>query len=216
MARKRKKPTSAKRSQRQNTASRYRRAREDAQLVGLLPTKPEDALKPERVDPALQDEQRFPGLDRLAIRNDGQGWAVNEHVKRKVVEKAAEVLFQRRTYFKDGLEIELPPDRTAEAQASRTLLAADEKQYEREQPEAAGKAKGGGTTEVNVAIADPYQLYLKAIAEVREGVDGPSRGIDGTGTPLLAGDSVLPKATGDDSLGAADQGNGGSGGEPAR
>ena len=104
-------------------------------LAGLIPTSPEESLTPERVDPLLQDEQRFPGLDRLAIRSDGAGWQVPEPIKRKVIEKAAEVLFERRTTFdKDGNEIEAAPDRAAEAQASRTLLAADERQWDRDHP----------------------------------------------------------------------------------
>lgn len=123
---------------------RYAKKREDAQLSGEEAITPAGAVRDEVVDPRSQDEQRFPGLDRLAIRNDGNGWAVPESVRRKVIEKNAEVLFERRVIYKDGLEIELPPDRKTIIEASKVLLTADQRQYERDNPEEAGKAKGGG------------------------------------------------------------------------
>src|SRR5678815_336764 len=86
-----------KRKAKQSTKERYAKAREQAQIEGVIATTPEGAVRDERVDPATQDERRFPGLDRLAIRNSA-GWGVPQHVKRRVVEKAAEVLFEQRTY----------------------------------------------------------------------------------------------------------------------
>lgn len=123
-------PTTGKRKSKQRTKEQYAKAREAAQLAGVIPTIPEGAVRDERVDPATQDEQRFPGLDRLAIR-EGKGWGVNEHIKRKVIETSAEVLFEKKTYFDtEGNEKECPPDRAAQAQAARTLLAAEKMEME--------------------------------------------------------------------------------------
>jgi hypothetical protein len=43
-------PTSPRRKEEQRIKDRYAHAREDAQLAGVIPTTPEEALKPERVD----------------------------------------------------------------------------------------------------------------------------------------------------------------------
>ena len=123
-----------RRKTRQKVKERYAKAREDAQALGVIATTPEGAVRDERVDPASQDEQRFPGLDRLAIRNS-DGWGVNDHVKRRVIEVSAEVLFEKKTYIdKEGNEREAPPDRFAQAQAAKTLLAADKFQHEKDHP----------------------------------------------------------------------------------
>ena len=168
MARKRaSKPTTKRRSDKQRTKDRYAHAREDAQLKGLIPTTPEDALKSERVDPSSQDEQKFPGLDRMAIRNDGKGWSVPEHIKRKVIETSAEVLFEKRTVTSPvtGETVEIPPDRFVQMQAAKTLMQADKQQWERDNPEEAGKAAGGGDT--NVQVVELSEL-LKRAKEQRE------------------------------------------------
>lgn len=147
MARKRKsKPTSKVRGGKQAIVQRLSHAIEDAQLAGIIQTRPmpEVALRGQQaVNPATQDEQRFPGLDRMAIR-EGDGWGVPEHVKRRVVEKSAEVLFEKRfIYDAAGNQIELPPNRKAEQEAAKTLLTADQQQFKRDEPERAGKAEGG-------------------------------------------------------------------------
>ena len=160
------KPTSRKRNRKQKAQASFSKAREELQLMGVIETTPEGALRAERVDPASQDEQRFPGLDREAIRNDGNGWMVPEHIKRKVVEKNAEVLYERRTTFIDGKEIELPPDRDQINKASRVLQAADQMQHERDHPEEAGKAKGSiSVNAVAVAGALDYVALHRAALE---------------------------------------------------
>ncbi len=120
-------------------------------------------MRDERVDPRAQDEQRFPGLDRQAIANDGKGWQVPESAKRKVIEKNAEVLFERNVIWDDqGNEIVLPPDRAAIEKTSRVLLAADQTQYERDHPAEAGKAKGGGVqVGVGVKVVNWDALYAR-------------------------------------------------------
>ena len=160
MARKRKsKPTKKKRSAPQRLKDRYAHAREDAQLAGIIPTTPEEALTSERVDPRLQSEQRFPDLDRLAIRG-GHGFDVTEPVRRKIIEVNAEMLYEKRIEFIDGpdgdkIAIEVP-NRKLQLEASKNLLAADEMQYKRDEPARAGQAAGADQVQV---------IDLKAILE---------------------------------------------------
>lgn len=147
---------------------RFMEDREDLQLAGRIATEPGGAVRNEVVDPATQDEQRFPDLDRMAIRNERQ-WGITEKVMRKIVEINAEVIYERKTYFdKDGNERELPPDRAAQVQASRVLMAADERDWDRKHPEEAGKIKGGVKVAVenNVAVISHEQLYDKIKSEV--------------------------------------------------
>lgn len=167
-------PTGKSRKSKQKLKQAYAKTREDAQRAGLIPTTPEGAVRPEVVDPESQDSQRFPGLDRLAIQTDGKGWSVPEHVKRKVVEQAAEVLFERRfrevtVTGPDGdsvtVQVEVPPDRRAQSEAARTLLVADQRQHERDDPEAAGKAKGG--TNVTIDNSTKVAILNRMLAEAR-------------------------------------------------
>lgn len=163
-------PTSRRRKKRAKAKVKYAKAREAAQLMGIIETTPAGAVRDERVDPATQDEQRFPGLDRLAVRNDGKGgWYVPEHTKRKVIEFLAEVLFERKTFIDtDGIERELPPDRFAQVQASKTLLIADKRQWERDNPTEAGKARGA--IQVPLAIVNVFDA-MAAMPAVEDAVE---------------------------------------------
>lgn len=161
-------PTTPRRKAKQRTKEKYAKAREEAQEKGIIPTTPEGAVRDERVDPRTQDEQRFPGLDRLAIQNDGKGWSVPEHVKRKVIEVSAEVLFQApKTVVSpvSGEVVEIPPNRFEQMQAAKTLMQADKQQWERDNPEEAGKA--AGASETNVQVVELSEL-LKRAKEQRE------------------------------------------------
>lgn len=159
------KTTKGRRKLQKNKAT-FTKAREELQLNGHLETTPEGALKNERVDPTTQDEQRFPGLDRMAIRN-GKGWGVNEHIKRMVVEKAAEVLFAAPQTYKDadGNEKPIPPDRYAQAQASKTLLAADKMEHDIEDE----KSDININNNINVVtwdrMAQPVQQVIDPVEE---------------------------------------------------
>lgn len=152
-------PTGKRRNAKQKIKKRYAKSREDAQLAGVIETSPEGAVRAERVDPLTQDAQRFPGLDRLAILGEGKGWSTPEHVKRKAVEQAAEVLFEKKTVFKtvvnpDGttttVEVVLPPDRNEQLAAIKVLLLGDQKQYERDNPSGDTSSKTGNGVTVNV------------------------------------------------------------------
>lgn len=197
MARKRKsKPTGKGRSRKQTVKDRYAHAREDAQLAGVIPTTPEEALRSERVDPLSQDSQRFPGLDRLAILNEGRGWSTPEHVKRKAVEQAAEVLFEKKTVFKtvtnpDGttttVEVVLPPDRNEQLAAIKVLLLGDQKQYERDNPVESGGSKGGSEVTVNVNNTNQVAV-VGALDRLREEILAEDAAKAGRAKPLPDGD----------------------------
>lgn len=137
--------TNSRRNKRSKKKVSYSKLRDVAQELDLIATTPEGAVRDERVDPRLQDEQRFPGLDRLAIRG-GLGWSVPDSVKRKVVEVAAEMVHERRIEFvSDGQGGVVPmesPNRKAQIEGAKLLMDADEAQYKRDKPQEAGIAAG--------------------------------------------------------------------------
>jgi hypothetical protein len=159
-------PTGKGRNKRKKLKARYSKLREDAQLHGLIETSPEGAVRCEVVDPASQDEQQIPSLDREAIR---RGWAVPEEKKPQLVDRLMEPFFKDDTIItKEGQVMTVAPDRHLLKENFKALALADRMQWERDHPEEAGKAKG--KTEVNVGVQvnnfDPWQLYQKALKEV--------------------------------------------------
>jgi len=162
-----KNPTGKNRNRKQKLKEKYSKAREDAQLHNVIETTPEGAVKSEVVDPSTQDEARIPSLDREAIRN---GWEVPEDKKPIVIDRLIEPFLENDIVVdKDGNQVKKPPDRYLLAQNAKALFQADKMQYERDNPEAAGKAKGGTEVNVNqVMVIDPYQLYKRMIEEQDE------------------------------------------------
>jgi hypothetical protein len=114
------------------------KAREDAQLHGLIDATPEGAVRDERVDPATQGVQALPALDRTAVR---RGWATPDEKKPKVVDRLVEI-------------VEDPASDPYEIIASaRALMAGDQKQWERDNADLAGKTKGSSEpAEVSINI----------------------------------------------------------------
>lgn len=152
MARKRKsKPTSKRRNAKQKLKDRYAHAREDAQLAGLIPTTPEEALKSEVVDPATQGEQSLPGITRSAMR---RGWAVPEHLKPALVDEMVDVITG-----KNATPVE-------KVMSFNALTKADKDQWTRDNPELAGKTKGATKVEVSPLLTDLKDLF-KAVDEQR-------------------------------------------------
>lgn len=150
--------TKRKRNKRSKLKVSFAKMREDAQHHNVISTTPEGAVRDERVDPALQDQQRFPGLDRAAIR-DGLGWSVPDSVKRKVVEVAAEMVHERVIDFVDvdGSGNKVPverPNRKAQIEGAKILMDADQQQYKRDEPLKAGQAAGASQFNVTEMIAD--------------------------------------------------------------
>jgi len=122
------KPTSKARARKQNTKDRYAHAREDAQLEGLIPTTPEEALKPERVDPSTQSEEPTPTT--MVIRAATKGWKVPDERKETLVAELIGII--------DNPEM---PAKVKVA-AFNALRLADQSQWERDHPEVMAKIKG--------------------------------------------------------------------------
>jgi hypothetical protein len=117
-----------KRKRRQRCKERYAKAREDAQLSGILPTVPEGAVRSE-VAPVAPDPP-LPHLVRAALR---QGWDVPDAAKPKVVAELLAGVFDRDA------------DPMMRIRLVRTLLLADRVQYERDRAEEGGGGKARGT-----------------------------------------------------------------------
>ena len=156
MAKTKSHPTTKRRKRKQNQRAKLGRIREQLQLRGEEPTSAEGAVRCERVDPSTQEEQELTALDRQAVR---RGWAVPEAEKVKVIDRLLDVV-------KDPLAKNMAVIFSANA-----LVSANHRQYEYDNPEAAGKAKGGVkvdvANQVNV-VADPWQLYQKALEESKD------------------------------------------------
>ena len=175
MARKRKSsPRTKKRSKKQSIRDRYSHAREDAQLFGLIETTPEVALEKEQVDPASQGQQPLPNLIRKAICH---GWAVPESEKPGLVNELIVMVHNPEI------------DPCHRITAFTALTKGDEMQYERDYPEAAGKAKG--TTNVNVGVGvnieDPTKVWQRLLAEVQR--DEIEERIEAEGSDMAPVDS---------------------------
>ena len=119
MARKRKsKPTGPRRSQEQRVKDRLDHAREDARILGLIPTEPEVTPKPEKVDPSSQSTQRFPRLIGQSIR---RGWAVPDEKKPGLVDELISVVEDPEA------------NQVAKVMAFNSLASGDKLQHERDQ-----------------------------------------------------------------------------------
>ncbi len=154
------KPTSKARNAKQKLKDRYAHAREDAQLAGLIPTTPEEALKPEVVSPSVQSEVPQPKLIGECIRN---GWAVPEERKPELVDELIAIL--------DNPVI---PHKIKVA-AFNALRMADQAQYERDHPEEVAKSKGGsGSNVVNVNVV---QSNNEAAAVIRGMIENGELGL---------------------------------------
>lgn len=188
------KPTTSRRHKRQETKKRYSEAREDAQLQGLIPTTPEGAIKPEPVSPSVQGNQPMSELIAQAIR---KGWAVPENRRPELIDEMIAIV----------LDNELPAK--AKIAAFNALRMADQTQYERENPEAAGKAKGptingvptGGMVAINVSVQS-NKLAVNVLREHFESELGKGE----TGIPPLIEHSPTepPRFDGEVESGAVD------------
>lgn len=138
------------RKKKQRLRAAYSAIREEAQLAGVIPTTPEGGVRNEVVDPKTQSEQVFPSLVSGAIR---RGWAVPEEKKPGLVDEMIAVVENDDESSKTRIA------------AFNALRLADTTQYERDHPEEAGKAKGGGLGSVSV------QANIQAVAVIRQMVE---------------------------------------------
>jgi hypothetical protein len=113
-----------KRKRRQKLKKRYARAREDAQLSGVIPVVPEGAVRNE-VAPVAPDPP-LPHLVRAALKND---WATPDAAKAKVVADLLVPFFEEGT--DPGLRVRL----------ARLLLLLDQTQFDMDHPGQAGKGR---------------------------------------------------------------------------
>jgi hypothetical protein len=107
-----------KRKRRQRCKEHYAKAREDAQLLGIIPTVPEGAVRNE-VAPVAPDPP-LPQLVRTAIKNN---WATPDSNKPAIVDSLLEPI-----YDPDA-------DPMLLVKCVRVLLLLDQTQYERDHPE---------------------------------------------------------------------------------
>lgn len=159
-------PTTKRRKDRQRLKERYAKVREDAQLAGIIPVEPEGAVRNERVDPLDQNEPAdHLSLVSVAAR---RGWATPDVVKPRIVDnlvriatgECGETLVDR-----DGEVIDAGPSLKTQVYAAKVLTEIDQIQYERDNPEEAGRAKGA--VNVGVAVADVREV-LRALEAERE------------------------------------------------
>ncbi len=172
MSKRKSKPTSKKRSATQRIKDRYAHAREDAQLAGLIPTTPEESLGSEVAPPG--DDPPQIGLVAAALR---QGWAVPDEVKPALVDELLKIVTAITDEQGEGGVS--PKTKVA---AFNALRMADQQQYERDYPERAAKAKGGGNT-TNV-VGTVVQSNLAARDLIRQMVlDGELGCVDSVQAP---------------------------------
>lgn len=146
----------SRRMQRQNLKQRFMKLREDAQLAGLIHTEPEGAVR----------DERSPAQPKLVERALREGWAVPEEIKPELVQELVAVV-----------QDEEAADKTKVA-AFRALLAADQAQHDRDNPQKT--AKGG---QINVSV----QTNIAAVDVLRQALqkDGHISSTDTTTTPSI-------------------------------
>jgi hypothetical protein len=140
-------PTSRKRNQRQKLKARYMKAREDAQLCGLIVTIKEGAVRDERVAPATQGEQALLALDRTAVC---RGWATPDEKKPRVIDRLMAI-------------VEDPASDPYEIIASaRALMTGDQRQWERDNADLANNVNDG--SEINTHFT--HEQTMKLVEEI--------------------------------------------------
>lgn len=155
---------SQRRNLRQKLKAQYARIREDAQLAGVIETTPQGAARNEVVDPRLQGCQQLPELIRQALK---ECWAVPDSAKPGIIGALLEPFFSNDIVLdKDGNQVRVAPSRTLLIELARTLKMLDQTQFERDHPELAAKARGGGSISVNNNIQ--AALVLRGMIEKGE------------------------------------------------
>lgn len=193
-AKRKPKPTSKAKHRKKKVKVRYSKAREDAQLEGVIPTTPDGAVKPERVPSSVQSEgtagaMQTAQLVAIAIRN---GWEVPKNSRQQFVDELSRVV--------------LDPDMPAKAKiaAFNAMRLADKDQWERDHPVEAGQAKGAHTAAVSIQA---NVLAVTALREMFEHADGLGGGTTALPTPTESGTSGGRRFDGEVETGAASTGN---------
>ena len=161
-------PTSKRRAQRQKLKERYAKARDDAQLAGLIPTTPEEALKPEAVSPSVQSTQPMSELVAQAIK---KGWAVEDGMKPHLVQEMVDIV--------------MDPNMTAKAKiaAFQALRMADQTQWEKDHPTVNPTVKGGMTI-IPISVSTNLSATELMNRMIADGSLALSQ-ISGANTPII-------------------------------
>lgn len=142
-------------NQRRNLRQRLRatlaKVREDAQLAGAIDTVPEGAVRSERVDPKKQSEQAQPKLIEQAIK---QGWAVPDQKKPGLVQELIAIVEDKSEEASDKTKVA----------AFRALLAADQAQHERDNPQTKNnKSTVNVSVQTNIAAVDVLRQSMRSV-----------------------------------------------------
>ena len=149
--------TGSRRNARQRAIRSYKRGREDLQFQGLIDTTPEVSFRPERVNPADQsDGPQVYRIKKLIMQAIAEGWQTTEEGKRKVVDKLTAAF--------DEQDVPL----TTLITAARTLQQLDRDEWERRNPELAGKVKGGGVQVNTTQQVVTGDQMIKALQELEK------------------------------------------------
>ena len=169
-AKRKPKPTSKAKNRKKKVKARYAKAREEAQLAGVIPTTPDGAVRNERVPTA--PDPVLPELVRQAIR---ESWATPDRAKARVVASLLEPFFNNITVVdEEGRALQIPASPKLLNELAKTLRMLDQTQYERDHPEEATKAKGGGGS---AAVSVTVQTNIQAAALVREMIERGELGV---------------------------------------
>lgn len=155
-------PSGRNRNRRQKLKQTYAKAREDAQLHDVIPTTPEGAVRDERVDPSTQSGT--PPLPSFVLRAAQQGWATPDEKKPLIVSELVNIATGGASEIgPDG--ISTGPSPKTQVYAAKVLAELDQIEYERRNPEQAGRAKGSTNVNVGVGVTNNVFGSIKELIE---------------------------------------------------
>lgn len=203
-AKRKPKPTSKAKNRKKKIKARYSKAREDAQLAGIIPTTPDGAVHQERVDPARQVGAALPSLVREALR---ECWSTPDNAKPAIIAALLEPFFVDDVVVdENGKQVHVKPSRKLLMELAKTLRTLDQTQWERDHPAEAGKAKGRAPVVENtvnnnvVQLGDVFNdinMIEQKIARVLQRADSTSDSdirADGDAQPVDAAQSNITEA----------------------
>ena len=170
-------PTTSRKNKVKKIKKTYAKAREDAQLAGVIPTEPVGAVRSEVVDPHSQSNAALPELVRQALR---EAWATPDSAKPAIIAALLEPFYKDDIVLDEkGVAHHVRPSRKLLMELAKTLHTLDVTQYERDQPERAGQARGGSKVVNNVSatihtgdVFNDIQLLERNIRAI-QGVSNP-------------------------------------------
>lgn len=173
------KPTSTARAHKQEVMQRYTKAREDAQMLGLIPTTPEAALDSERVDPSVQSLAALPEVVRQALR---ESWATPDSAKPAILAALLESFFKEDEVMSvDGVVVKVKPSKRMLMELAKTLHMLDQTQYDRDHPKVPTSPMGmpGAPTTNNTTnvYGDVVANKIDVATAIREAISRGELGI---------------------------------------